>query len=121
MNMSQKQKRMPFEDKWGHDPSVQSMRRVFSLMEEAQQELLRCLNISPFDQRLRRSREQAMEFFERAWPLALRKGIIISEQDAAPLYSHSLAQALSSVGVEVSKELLPMDEKIIRFLKEMTT
>ncbi len=109
---------MSFEDEWGHDPSVQSMRRVFSFMEEAQQELLRRLNISLFDQRLRRARKQALELFERAWPLAVRKGMIMNEKDAAPLYIHCLARALSLVGVEVPKELLPRDEKIIRFLQE---
>ena len=76
------------------------------------------LNISPFDQRLRRSREQALELFERAWPLAVRKGMMMNEKDAAPLYIHCLAKALSSVGVEVPNELLPMDDKIIRFLQK---
>jgi hypothetical protein len=79
---------------------------------------LRRLNISLFDQRLRRSREQALELFEQAWPLAIRKGIIMSEKDAAPLYIHCLARALTLAGVEVPKELLPKDEKIIRFLQE---
>jgi hypothetical protein len=106
------------EDKWGHDPSVQSMRRIFSLMEEGQGELLGRLDISLFDPRLRRSREQALELFERVWPLAVRQGIIAKEKDAAPLYIHCLAKALSLVGVEVPNELLPMDGKIIRFLQK---
>jgi hypothetical protein len=114
----QNKKKMPFEDGWGHDPSVQSMRRVFSFMEEAQQELLGRLNISLFDQRLRRARKQALELFERAWPLAVRKGMMMNEKDAAPLYIHCLAKALSLVGVEVPNELLPMDDKIIRFLQK---
>ena len=63
----------PFEDEWGHDPSVQSMRRVFCFMEEAQQQLLRDLNISLFDQRLRRGREHALKLFEQAWPLAIKE------------------------------------------------
>jgi hypothetical protein len=113
-----KEKKMPFQDEWGHDPSVQSMRRVFSYMEEAQQELLRRLTISLFDQRLRRSREKALELLERAWPLAVRQGIIMSEKDAAPLYIHCLARTLNSAGVEVPNDLLPGDEKIIRFLQE---
>ena len=109
---------MTFEDEWGHDPSVQSMRQVFSYMETAQQELLQHLNISLFDQRLRHSREQALELFERAWPLALRKGVMMSEKDAAPLYIHCLVRALGSMGVELSKEFSPEDEKILRFLQE---
>src|SRR4030042_6985299 len=101
---------MPFQDKWGHDPSVQSMRRIFSYMEEVQQVLLRHLHISFFDPRLRRSREQALELFERAWPLAVRQGIIANEKDAAPLYIHCLAKAFSSAGIEVSEDWLPGGE-----------
>jgi hypothetical protein len=114
MNMSQKQ---PFEDEWGHDPSVQSMRRVFSLMEEAQRELLFCLNIPFLDPRLRRSREQALELFERTWSKAIRRGMM-AETDAAPLYLHFLAQTLRFAGVEVPEKLLPRDEKIIHLLKK---
>ena len=107
----------PFEDEWGHDPSVQSMRRVFSFMEEAQHQLLRDLKISLFDQRLRRGRQQALELFEQTWPLAIRKGIITSEKDAAPLYLHCLVQALKLASIAVPNELLPKDEKIIHFLQ----
>jgi hypothetical protein len=108
----------PFEDEWGQDPSVQSMRRVFSFMEEAQQQLLRDLNISLFDQRLRFGRQQALELFEQAWPLAIKKGIITGEKDAAPLYLHCLARALKLARIEVPNELLPKDEKIIRLLQK---
>ena len=105
------------QDEWGRDPSVQSMRRVFSFIEAAQQELLLCLNLSFLDRRLRRSREQALEFFERTWPKAVRRGMM-SEKDAAPLYVHCLARTLRLAGVEVPEELLPRDEKVIRFLQK---
>ena len=82
---------MPFEDEWGRDPSVQSMRRVFSFMEEAQHGLLSRLNISRFDRRLRSIREKALGLFEQAWPLAVRHGMMMSEKDAAPLYIYCLA------------------------------
>ena len=107
-----------FEDEWGQDPSVQSMRRVFAFMEEAQAQLLRDLNISFFDQRLGRGRQQALELFEKTWPLAIKKGIITSEKDAAPFYLHCLVQALKTVRIEVPNEFLPKDEKIIRFLQK---
>ena len=116
--MGQKQKARPFEDDWGHDPSVRSMRQVFSFMEEAQHGLLSSLNISLFDKRLRSIREKALELFEQVWPLALEQKIISSGRDGALLYIYCLARALGSVGVEVPKELLPGDEKMIRFLKE---
>ena len=107
---------MPFQDEWGHDASVQSMRRVFSSMEEAQRELLSCLNISILDRRLRRSREQALVLFERTWPKAARRGMM-GEEIAAPLYLHCLAKSLRSAGVQVPEELLPRDEKLIHLLK----
>jgi len=110
--------KMPSGDEWGHDPSVQSLRRTFSYIEKAQHELLMHLNISLFDKRLRSVREQALDLFERAWPLAVRQGIIGSEKETAPLYIHCLARALSSLGVVVPKDLLPRDEKITCFLRE---
>ncbi len=105
------------EDEWGHDPSVQRMRRVFFSIEEAQRELLICLNISFLDGRLRRSREQALELFERTWSKAIRKGTM-GEKDAAPLYLHCLARTLRSAGVEVSEEFLPRDEAIVHLLRK---
>jgi hypothetical protein len=89
-------------------------------MEEAQQELLGHLEISFLDKRLRGAREKALKLFEQAWPLAIRKGMIMNEKDGALLYLHCLAQALHSAGVEVPKKWLPGDEKIMGFLKEMT-
>jgi len=86
-------------------------------MEEAQQELLLCLNISFLDPRLRRSREQALGLFERTWPKAIRRGMM-GEKDAAPLYLHCLARALRFAGVEVPEELLPRDERITHFVKK---
>ena len=108
---------MPFQDEWGHDASVQGMRRVFSSMEEAQRELLLCLNISVLDRRLRRSREQALELFERIWSKAAKRGMM-GEEVAAPLYVHCLARMLRLAGVEVPEELLPRDEKVIHLLKK---
>ena len=109
---------MSFRDEWEHDPSVQMMRKVFSQMERVQEELLRDLKISPFDQRLRDGREHARDLFERLWPIATRQGIVVGERDAALLYVHCLAHALSQRGVEAPTRVSEKDEKIARFLKE---
>jgi hypothetical protein len=109
---------MTIQDDWGHDPSVQSMRRIFVYMETAQKELLGRLNISPLDTRLRRWREEAQVLFERTWPLASQRGVVVSEDDTASLYLHCLARVLRLSGVEVPSEALPIDEKILRFLNE---
>ncbi len=105
------------QDEWGQDPSVQSMRRVFSSIEEAQRRLLSGLNIAYLDRKLRPCREQALELFERAWAKAARRGGM-DEKDAAPLYLHCLARTLRSAGVEVSEELLPWDDKITLLLRK---
>ena len=109
---------MMIQDDWGHDPSVQSMRRIFTYMEAAQKEFLERLNISAFDPRLRRWREEAQLLFEQTWPLASRKGIAESEDDAASLYLHCLARTLRLNGTKVPNEALPTNEKILRFLNE---
>ena len=109
---------MPFQDEWGHDPSAQMLRRVFSQMEKAQQGLLSDLNISPFDQRLRCGRENARDLFERIWPSAIKKGVATSEEEAVHLYIHCLSHALALNGIEVSEKALQKDERIIKFFKE---
>ena len=109
---------MLFQDEWDHDPSIQMLRRIFSQMEKAQQGLLRDLNISLFDQRLRCSRENARNLFERIWPSAIRKGVAISEEDAVSLYIHCLAHALSLNGIKVPGKALQKDERIAKFFRE---
>ncbi len=109
---------MPVRDDWGEDPSVQSTRRVFVNMETAQGKLLEHLNISSHDNRLRRWREEALTFFDRACTLAAKRGIALSEEYIASIYLHCLGQVLSSNGIEVPSDALPRDEGIIRFLSE---
>ncbi len=107
---------MPIRDDWGQDPSVQSMRQVFAHMETAQEELLGRLSISPYDNRLRRWREEAHTFFDRACALAAKRGVVLSEEYLASIYLHCLGQALSSDGIEVPSDALTIDERIISFL-----
>ncbi len=109
---------MSFRDEWDNDPSVQMMRKIFSQMEKGQEELLGGLKISPFDQRLRDGREYARDLFERLLPLATRRGIIAGEKDAALLYVHCLAHALSRRGVEAASKGSEENEEMVRFFRE---
>ena len=109
---------MPSQDEWSHDPSVQIMRQIFSRMEKAQEELLRDLNISPLDPRLREGRKHARDLFERLWPRGAKKRIIADEKEAALLYIHCLAHGLSQEGIDVGSRILVKDEKIVRLLEE---
>lgn len=109
---------MTIQDDWGHDPSVQSMRRVFAGMERAQKELLERLDISPLDPKLRRRREEARTLFERLWPLAARRGDVVNEEDTVSLYTHCLARTLRGDGLDVPAGALPCNERILKFLSE---
>jgi hypothetical protein len=109
---------MPARDEWGHDPTVQMMRRIFSLMEKSQGDLLKRLNLSPFDSRLRRARSSARDLFEQAWPIALQKGIVSNDRGAALLYMHCLVYALDKNRVSVPDQIWPKDDRIAAFLKE---
>lgn len=109
---------MPTRDEWGHDPAVQMMRRIFSLMEISQKDLLRALNISLFDPRLRRARSRARDLFEQTWPLAMQKEIVSNERGAALLYMHCLARTLSLNGIEVPDRVFPESERIAMFLRK---
>jgi len=88
-------------DRWGLDPSVQAMRRVFSKMETAQIELLEKLNISRFDKRLRPAQDKARNLFEKTWSLAAKRGIEIGEKQVLILYTHCLGRALIETGFEI--------------------
>jgi hypothetical protein len=109
---------MPSQDEWGHDPSVQSLRRMFSHMETSQQELLNRLNISFFDPRLRHIREHTRELFEKIWPQADREGLIEREEDTTLLYIHCLAKSLNSNGISIPNSMLPDHGRIVKFLLE---
>lgn len=106
-------------DDFGHDPSVRFMRRVFKSMEETQRRLLANVNLSHVDVRLRHWRETARDVFEQAWPIATRRGVAASEEEAGILYAHCLARTLIEDGIEIPHEALPPDEKISMLIKEV--
>jgi hypothetical protein len=109
---------MPDFNQWDDDPSVQMMRRIFILMEKSQQELLRSLEISPFDPRLRRARDHACNLFEKTWSLAIQKKVVSDEEGAALLYKHCLSHALKLGGFKVPNHMLPEDNRIATFLRK---
>jgi hypothetical protein len=106
------------QDEWGHDPSVQMMRRIFARMEGSQEDLLKLLKLSPLDGRLRRVRESALRLFEQAWPQAERKGLTQREEDAATLYLHCFVRMLNREGIKVPPESFPGNQIIFDFLSE---
>jgi len=109
---------MSLRDEWGHDPSVQSMRRVFSRMEAIQKELLEQSNISHFDGRLRGMRNEALNLFEGARARAGRVSLRMGEEELARLYTHCILRVLRMKGIEVRSEVLPDDETLVKLVDE---
>ena len=105
-------------DEWGQDPAVQGMRRVFARMESLQRDLLERLRLSPLDERLRRCRELSLNRFEKAWPLAQRKGLTRTEEDAAILYLHCFVTMLNWEKIKVPEDVFPRERKITQFMSE---
>ncbi len=99
-------------DDWGRDPQVMRLRRIFARIEAAQKAFLHELNISPFDDRLRRWREGALSLFEKVWMLSARKGFSMDEEAVSEMYLRCLAHFLKLNRISVPSELLPSDEGI---------
>ncbi len=106
-------------DEWGKDPSVQIMRKVFKGMEKAQHELLKRLDIIPYDLRIRRWRDQALALFERAWGVANRMGITMDEHTASAVYVHCLAKIMGAERINIPAVILPEAKSVERIFKEV--
>jgi len=106
-------------DEWGKDPSVQFMRKVFKEMEKAQHELLKRLDIIPYDLRIRRWRDQALALFERAWGVASRMGITLDEHTTSLVYVHCLAKIMGAERINIPAGILPEAKSVERIFKEV--
>ena len=110
---------MDTRDEWATDHSVQMMRAVFEKMEGAQSAILADLNVSPFDERVRSWRERALIIFERLWSCAMRKEMLIDEEEAANIYVFSLTRVMDSDGMEIPEKLVPCQPDISRLFEEV--
>jgi hypothetical protein len=106
------------QDAFGHDPQIRYMRSVFVHIERAQNTLLEKIGMDRLDERLRRFREMALKLFEKTWGMAMQRGIVEKEEDAAILYLYCLSHALSTKGIAVPSNALPEHKEIQRFAKE---
>ena len=106
------------KDEWGGDPSVKAMRRVFSRMETSQKELLETLGISPFDNRLRRCREEARILFERTLSSKAARTEGLDEEETAALYILCLSRTLDRGGIRVRPEVCQDDNRLNGLIRE---
>lgn len=105
-------------DEWGRDPQVRFLRRAFFRMETAQRELLERLQISPFDDRLKRIRDAALRLFEKVWRISSRWDMSMNEEEISRLYMYSFAYILERNRIQIPPEVLPPDDKINRLIQE---
>jgi len=104
-------------DEWGRDPSVQAMRKVFKAMETSLEEILKRLDISPYDYRIRGWLEQTLAKFERSCGVAHQMGIPMNEEMAPAIYARCLARVLGSEGIEIPQDLLPQQKEAERLVQ----
>ena len=106
-------------DDWGRDPSVQFLRKVFKGMENAQQELLKRLDIASYDPRIRRWRDQALALFEKGCGVATRMGITMDENTASVIYVYCFAKIMGAERIRVPPDIMPDAKAVERILKEV--
>ncbi|MCX5814519.1 MAG: hypothetical protein NT178_18550 [Proteobacteria bacterium] len=106
-------------DNFGADPQIRYLRQVFGHTETAQADFLHRLNISPFDDRLRRWREAALKLFEKVWMLSSKRGITSEKEQVSKIYLHCLAHFLKLNRIGVPPEILPVDGNIDSLIKEV--
>ena len=99
-------------DEWGRDPSVRAMRGIFKTMEDAVDDLLKQLNISPLDHRVRGWLEQALVNYERAWVEARRQGVPMDEKMATAVYGHCLGNHCRTMDILFGR---PGSHKLFKF------
>lgn len=107
------------QDEWGKDPSVRITRTVFKEMEKAQHALLSRLDISPYDLRIRKWREQSLALFEQAWEKASRTGISMDAPMASMVYIHCLMKTIAVEGHKIPEGTVPEGREVERLLKEI--
>ena len=90
-------------------------------MEKHQHRLMKQLNISLFDPRLRPWRERALSLFNRAWKRASWQGIDLDEEKAGRLYAAGLLKILQQERGVPPETQLSFDSELEILLKEETS
>ncbi len=107
-------------DQFGHDPQVRFLRRAFAAMEASQNKLLKELNISFFDERLKRIRSATLRLFEKVWMAHNRWDVSIDEKEMADIYLHCLAHILNVHRINIPKGLFSTNERIDKIIREVS-
>jgi hypothetical protein len=93
------------------------MRNVFQAIEHAHQELLKRLDIAPYDQRLGKWREQTLALFERAWSVADQLDVTMDDQTAAALYCTLFVKVVEVSGIVIPADIFPPEGNVARLMQ----
>jgi hypothetical protein len=105
-------------DEWGHDPTVQRVRRLFALMENEQDALVKQLSLSPIDSRLHDSRKTALRLYEEACSQAAAKRLAWDETTYAAVYINCLLRVLEKRGIRIPDKVLETHQRHADLLRE---
>ena len=106
-------------DDWGKAPSVQRMRKIFSMMEQIDDALIKSLGISPFEPRLRDIRDMSRELFEKSFTHCISKGISPDEKTTIELFKQCHITAFKKYGISVPGQEEPEDNQISNIIREV--
>ncbi len=112
---------MKSNDEWGHDPSVQSMRKIFSNMEKAYHHYLISTGTKPFDGRLSDLKKEALALFENVHSTALSKRYQIDEKSYVEIYRLCLSHIFSAKKFKLPENLLPENNPFHALIREQDT
>lgn len=106
-------------DEWGHDPTVQRVRRLFALMESEQDSLLKELELPSSDTRLRHCRETALGMYEKACGHAAAKRLAWDENAYAAIYIGCLLREMEKRGIRIPDRVLATHRHHTDLLQEV--
>lgn len=106
-------------DEFGHDPQVRFLRRAFAETEAAQGDLLKRLDISPLDGRLRSAREATLKLFGRIWEVYDRWGTAMDEKEMSYIYLHCFYRILEKLKMAPPEGILPPNERMEKLMREV--
>jgi hypothetical protein len=88
-------------------------------VEQSLQEILKRLDISPYDYRVRAWLEETLAKFERSWGVAHQRGMPMDEEIAPAVYARCLAKVIGSEGIDIPPGLLPQQNEAERLVREV--
>ena len=112
---------MKSNDEWSHDPSVQSMRKIFSHMEKAYNHYLISTETKPFDARLSDIKKEALVLFESVYSTALSKNYQIDEKSYVEIYRLCLSKVFITQNIKLPENLLLENNPFHSLIREQDT